>query len=122
MKVSQLIEKLQFAQEKFGDVNVKLLEEVKMLQEAYEDEVYVGVNDNNVVIATAKVIDVEDNYNTRFNRIMQMIDKWAEKNAGWDCREDAVYEVEFMLYSDEYKNKSDEEIAQEGILAWQNAE
>ena len=57
MKVSELIEKLQFAQKNVGDVDVKIVE-ILMNQECYEDEVYVGVGgDNDVVeVGVAKVI------------------------------------------------------------------
>ena len=121
MKVSELIEKLQFAQKNIGDVDVKIVE-ILMNQECYEDEVYVGIGgDNDVVeVGVAKVIESE--YEKRFNRIMKIVDDWADEYAGWDCREEAVEDVRYILSNDEYKDWSDERIANDAIKAWEMAE
>jgi hypothetical protein len=58
----------------------------------------------------------------RFNRIMVRVDEWAEDNTGWDCRDDAVAEVNFLLNSDEYKTMSDDEIFDDACQAWLMAE
>lgn len=59
---------------------------------------------------------------SRFDVIMAQVDAWAEENAEWDCREEAVEEVEFILYSNEFKDWTDEQIVDAGIHAWQIAE
>ena len=58
----------------------------------------------------------------RFNRIMVRVYEWAEDNTGWDCRDDAVAEVNFLLNSDEYKTMSDDEIFDAACQAWLTAE
>lgn len=58
----------------------------------------------------------------RFDNIMAGIDAWAEEFAGWDCRADVVYDVEFMLQSSEFVNMSDAELIEHGIAAWQEHE
>ena len=63
-----------------------------------------------------------DSVESRFNRIMARVDEWAEDNTGWDCREAAVNEVNFLLNSDEYKTMSDNEIFEEACQAWLTAE
>ena len=65
---------------------------------------------------------VSVNHTDRFNRIMARADEWVEVNTAWDCRDDAVYEVSFLLSSDEYKTMSDDEIFEEACQAWLTAE
>lgn len=57
----------------------------------------------------------------RFFEIMALVDAWAEDNAGWDCRDEAVAEVNFLL-NDPLGNMSDDEIAEAAIDAWLAAE
>lgn len=62
-----------------------------------------------------------DNLN-RFNRIMARVDEWAVDNTGWDCRADAVAEVEFILNDDNFRHLTDDEIFDEACAAWLIAE
>ena len=58
----------------------------------------------------------------RYDAIMARVDAWAENHEGYDCRCEAVEEVEFMLNHADYVNNSDEEIARAAICAWGAAE
>jgi hypothetical protein len=58
----------------------------------------------------------------RYDAIMARVDAWAENHEGYDCRSEAVGEVEFMLNDADYANYSDEEIARAAICAWLAAE
>ncbi len=63
----------------------------------------------------------------RFDLIMARVDAWASEGAGWDCRAEAVAEVNWCLGIDlpewaSVSEMTDEEIAQEAIAAWQAAE
>jgi hypothetical protein len=58
----------------------------------------------------------------RFNRIMARVDVWAEDNTGWDCRAEAVYEVEYLLSQYEYSNMTDDQIFEDACAAWSQAE
>jgi hypothetical protein len=59
----------------------------------------------------------------RFELIMVIVDAWAEHGAGWDCRDEAVYEVRSILDQAYYAAQmTDEEIAEQAINAWLAAE
>jgi len=58
----------------------------------------------------------------RFELIMDMVDAWAEHGAGWDCRDEAIAEVNFILNDPRFAGVSDEEIAEHAIDAWMAAE
>jgi hypothetical protein len=58
----------------------------------------------------------------RFNLIMARVDEWAEVNTGWDCREEAVAEVEYLLSQYEYSNMTDDQIFDDACAAWLIAE
>lgn len=58
----------------------------------------------------------------RFEMIMSRVDQWAEENEVWDCRADAVQEVEWILNHNEYKEMSDDDIFEQACQAWLMAE
>ena len=65
--------------------------------------------------------------NDRFNLIMTHVDAWTDENAGWDCRNEAVAEVNWCLGVNvpewsSVSEMSDEEIAESAGAAWQAAE
>lgn len=60
--------------------------------------------------------------NDRFFRIMSRVDAWAVDNAGWDCRNEAVAEVNFILNDPIYWDMSDDEIFESACKAWLEAE
>ena len=62
------------------------------------------------------------NTNTRFDSIMARVDAWAEENAGWDCRVDAVADVMFCLTEVECSDMTDDEIVESACAAWSMAE
>lgn len=58
---------------------------------------------------------------------MALVDTWAEEGAGWDCRDEAVAEVRWLLGIERpdwasVSEMSDEEIADSAINAWRAAE
>ena len=57
----------------------------------------------------------------RFFEIMARVDEWADANAGWNCRDEAVAEVNFLL-NDPIGNMSDDEIVVCACNAWLEAE
>jgi len=57
----------------------------------------------------------------RFFEIMARVDERAAANAGWDCRDEAVAEVNFLL-NDPIGNTSDDEIFECACNAWMDAE
>ena len=57
----------------------------------------------------------------RFFEIMARVDEWADANAGWDCRDEAVAKVNFLL-DDPIGNTSDDEIVDSACDAWMAAE
>ena len=59
---------------------------------------------------------------SRLDAIMARVDAWAEDNAGWNCREDAVAEAMFCLTEPEYADMSDDLIVDAAIAAWEMAE
>ena len=65
--------------------------------------------------------------NTRFDSIMALVDAWAVEHAGYDCRDEAVAEVNWLLGIDRpewasVSEMTDEEIAEEAVGAWLVAE
>jgi hypothetical protein len=62
------------------------------------------------------------NNTDRFELIMAMVDAWADHHAGWDCRDEAVAEVTFILGDEKYADWTDERIAESAIDAWLIAE
>lgn len=66
--------------------------------------------------------DGDLDYTLRFDEIMAEVDKWAEDNAVWDCREEAVADVMLMLEDEEYKGWSNDKIVESAIQAWKMAE
>ena len=62
--------------------------------------------------------------NDRFAAIMSLVDAWAAKFAGCDCRAEAEAEVHYILNSppEEFGDWSDEMIADAAIDAWEMAE
>ena len=65
---------------------------------------------------------MNDNYAARFDAIMARIDAWAEDSAGWDCRDDAAAEVDFILRDADCADWDDDRIVDAGIRAWEWAE
>ena len=59
---------------------------------------------------------------SRFDSIMARVDAWADEYAGWDCRAEAEAEVLFTLADPDCYGWSDEEHADNAILAWSMAE
>ncbi len=59
---------------------------------------------------------------SRFDAIMALVDAWAEENAGWDCRNETVNEVDFILGDEELARMSDAQIVESAIAAWMAAE
>jgi hypothetical protein len=60
--------------------------------------------------------------NDRFDAIMTIVLEWAEHSAGWWCQDEAEQEVRFFLENEEFADWSDEQIADQGIKVWQEAE
>jgi hypothetical protein len=59
---------------------------------------------------------------SRFDSIMARVDAWADENAGWDCRGEAVAEVEFCLTEADCSALTDDEIFETACAAWMMAE
>lgn len=62
------------------------------------------------------------NNNDRFELIMQGVDSWAHRHAGWDCRDEAVAEVNFMLNDSGCSKFTTEQMIDIAIATWQEAE
>jgi hypothetical protein len=63
------------------------------------------------------------NNTPRFELIMATVDAWAEEHAVWYCRGAAEAEVCYILDRPYYAAQmTDDEIAQDAIKAWQEAE
>ena len=59
---------------------------------------------------------------TRFEAIMARVDAWADDFAGWDCRDEAAYEVNYLLTHPDYCDNSDDWMVAAAIVAWEAAE
>jgi hypothetical protein len=61
--------------------------------------------------------------NSRFDAIMAKVDAWANEHAGWNCRDVAEAEVNYVLDQPyDAAQMTDDEIARDAINAWQEAE
>ncbi len=64
-----------------------------------------------------------ETYTDRFDAIMAIVDDWADKFAGWNCRDAAEAEVLCILDKPyDAAQMTDVQIADCAIAAWQEAE
>jgi hypothetical protein len=59
---------------------------------------------------------------TRLDVIMSAVDSWADENAGIDCREEVIENVNNMLNDPEYDYWTDSMMIEDAIRFWELCE
>jgi hypothetical protein len=57
---------------------------------------------------------------SRIDAIMARVDAWADEHSGWDCRDVALADAEYCLAH--HPEMTDDEIVDDAILSWTEAE